>query len=62
MDSTKINAAVRDCLDQCYKSDQPLNCLADFTHRLRSDPGWRDAEVQEFETTVRRVLSEILDA
>ena len=62
MDSTKINIAVRECLDRCYKSDQPLNCLADFTLRLRDDPDWRDAEVQEFETAVRRVLSEVLDA
>lgn len=62
MDPTKINAAVRECLDACYKSEQPLNCLADYAMRLRGHPDWREAEIHEFETTVRRILSEIVDA
>jgi hypothetical protein len=59
MTAAKISAAVRDCLDQCQRTEFPLANLAVFLESLRLDPNWNEAEVQQVETTVRRILSGI---
>ena len=56
------NANVLECLEACDRSLEPLNCLEKYAAWLRSDPGWQETEVLEFETTARRMLSELLDA
>ena len=57
-----MNAAIQECLEACYRALRPLDCLSSFAARLRADPGWREAEVREFETVVTRMLAELLDA
>ena len=62
MDSVKMNAAVQECLETCYESLKPLDCLSSYTARLRADPAWEAAEVREFEAVARRMLAELLSA
>jgi hypothetical protein len=61
MDLMKINAAVRECLEQCRESDQPELSLAVFALTLRGDSGWEEAEVEYFESSVRRAFGSRLD-
>jgi hypothetical protein len=56
----RINAAIRDCLQRCYESRFPLPILAEFMGKLRADPDWREAEVQEVEAAVRQMLKGIM--
>jgi len=56
----KINTAIRDCLAFCYKSEIPLARLAEFLILLRSDQSWREADVMQVESSVRRVLTVII--
>jgi hypothetical protein len=59
MTAAKISAAVRDCLDQCQRTEYPLANLDVFLEGLRVDPSWNESDVQQVETTVRRMLSKI---
>jgi hypothetical protein len=61
-DPDRINAAIRHCLERCYESRAPLPCLAEFAGKLRADPAWREAEIQEVEAAVRQVLKGILSS
>ena len=56
----RMNAAVRACLNECYASDRPITALAMFIHSLHRQGGWRDAEIDEFETTMRRILRSVV--
>jgi hypothetical protein len=60
MSANKINEAVQKCLDQCYCSPNPLATLATFASDLRKDEGWHLAEVEQVETTVRRILTAMM--
>jgi hypothetical protein len=51
----RFNGAVRECLEDCYQSANPLACLATYLERLRADK-WNEAEIEEVETVVRRLL------
>ena len=53
----KINAAVRECLDQCYTSPQPLGALASYLVNLSGKPGWDQDEIDAVETGVMRMLA-----
>jgi hypothetical protein len=55
VDATKINDAVRDCLDRCYPSDTPLAVLEDFLQGLCKD-GWERAEIIEVRIAASRML------
>lgn len=55
----RINAAVNECLDQCYVADLPLACLSRYVDRLRSDRSWRAHEIEEFQIAVRRILKQL---
>ena len=57
----KINEAIRACLERCYGDKTPLASIADFIGELREDPTWREAEVEEVESTVLRMLSLIVE-
>ena len=62
MDQTRIDAVTHECLEACYQSLQPLNCLTNYAAWLRADPGWQENEIQEFERTAKRMLYDLLDA
>lgn len=53
----KVNAAVRDCLDQCYPSSQPLATLAQYLIKLSSKPDWKQEEIDAVEAGVVRMLA-----
>ncbi len=61
IDHSKINNAIRDCLQRCYKSSNAIPRIAEFLDALRSGGGWQDSELREVEARVRRILSSILD-
>jgi hypothetical protein len=56
----KMNTAIRACLDRCYKVDSPLVELAAFVADLRRRSDWRESEIDEVETTVRRILQAVV--
>jgi hypothetical protein len=53
---SKINHAIHECLQSCYRSPMPLAALATRITQLRADPRWREAEIEEVETAVRHIL------
>jgi hypothetical protein len=53
----KINAAVRECLEQCYAAPQPLGAMASFLVNLSGKPGWEQEEIDAVETGVMRMLA-----
>jgi hypothetical protein len=55
----RFNGAVHECLEECYRSPLPLACLAEYSQRLRAS-GWREAEIEEVESVVRRLLKAIV--
>ena len=61
MPSNKINAAIHDCLNECYKSDNPLAVVATFVGRFRADPTWTESEIEDFEVAIRRILKALMD-
>lgn len=56
----RMNAAVRACLNECYHSTEPLVSLAAFIESLRRFGNWREAELLQIETTVRRILNSVV--
>lgn len=56
-DLNKVNAAVRDCLDQCYRSPQPLATLASYLVKLSNTPDWKQHEIDAVEAGVVRMLA-----
>ena len=55
-----INRAIRDCLDRCYASENPLSIVADYVARLRSDPQWNGSDVDQVEVAVRHILKAVV--
>ena len=55
----RFNGAVHECLEECYQASLPLACLAEYAQRLRAD-GWREAEIEEVETAIRRLLKAVV--
>jgi hypothetical protein len=53
----KINAAVRECLEQCYASPQPLGALASYLVNLSGKPNWGPEEIDAVESGVMRMLA-----
>lgn len=60
-DQTRINAAIRECLDALRPGWSPLAHLAAYLERLRSEPGWSEQEIIEVETAVRRIVVAVID-
>src|SRR5262245_39706829 len=54
----RFNGAVRECLAQCYRSDNWLACLGNYSDRLRAD-GWSHGEIAAVQTAVRRILGAV---
>jgi hypothetical protein len=61
MSVKRINDAIRECLDKCYQSPNSLAVLADFVAELRNRSDWSVSEVEQVETTVRRLLTAMVD-
>jgi len=53
---TKVESAVRDCLDECRDSQTPFTQLAHWLDRLKADPTWSDGELRDFQVRVVRDL------
>jgi hypothetical protein len=53
---SEIREAVESCLEQCYKAESPVLCLAESVERLRAE-GWGQNDVRRVETLVLKVLS-----
>jgi hypothetical protein len=60
MSAGKINDAVQECLTECYSSPNPLATLVSFANRLKKDNLWQQSEVDQVETTVRRILTAMM--
>lgn len=54
--SEKINTAIRECLDRCYRSPAPSVCLAEYLKGLTSQRGWLPGDIVEVRSRVIRIL------
>lgn len=59
-DLERVNAAVRDCLDRCYGSEDPFQCWAQYVESLRDDRTWNRHDVELVEQGTRRILKALL--
>jgi hypothetical protein len=60
--SRKINAAVRDWLDQLQPGGSPLAHLAAQIEKLKQDQDWSADEISSFESTARRMLIRLMNS
>jgi hypothetical protein len=60
IDQSKVNHAIHECLDRCYRKDAALSELAIFLDELKSVPGWRAREIHEVELALLTVLHGVL--
>jgi hypothetical protein len=60
MSVERVNAAIRQLLDDCCVAENPLACLAEHLERLRNSAEWTGSEVDEVETTTLRILKALL--
>lgn len=56
---SRLNSAVQLCLQRCYRAENPIACLAEYTQDLRL-VGWEESEIEELEIVVRRILRRVL--
>ena len=59
--AAKINNAIRACLERCYGDKTPLATIAKFLTDLRQDPTWKEAEIEEVQAAVLKMLSLIVE-
>jgi hypothetical protein len=52
----KINAAVADCVNECIGAKDPLAAFTAYFDRLKHDPNWTAAEVEEIGVGLSRIL------
>jgi hypothetical protein len=57
--TNRLNGALQLCLQRCYRADNPIAALAEYAAKLRR-LGWQEAEVEELQTVVRRILGRVL--
>ena len=55
----ETNRAVHECLEQCYRSQNRLDCFLSFIARLQSD-GWQEQEIDAVEFAVRHILTAVV--
>jgi hypothetical protein len=55
--NVNVDAAARECLEECGASSQPELCLAAYLLTLRADPAWEEADVRLLEAAVCRALA-----
>ena len=61
IDQEKVNWAIHDCLERCYKTDEVLAVLAEFLDELKERKDWREAEIREVELGVLKVLHGVVE-
>lgn len=59
--TSRINAAIQDCLAQCYRSDNPVMRVAQYVRRLHADRSWTDREITYVEIAVLKLLRLIVN-
>jgi hypothetical protein len=59
---TKINQAVKDCLQRCYREESPFSAIGKYLEQLRKQPGWTDADIFLVESTALRMFKEMVDS
>jgi hypothetical protein len=59
---TKINQAIRECLNLCHGSKTPLACLAAFCTHLETNSDWNERDIRSVESRVLGVLRGIVTA
>lgn len=52
----KINAAIGECLQRCYRSRDAIAAVADYITELQDSIGWNDVEIHAVELAVLRML------
>ena len=52
----KTMSAVQGCVRECLGANRPLTALKRYVQRLRQNPEWAEAEVNEVEAVARRTL------
>ena len=57
----KINQAIRECLEHCYRSSSVVSGIAEFVARLRTSGAWQEQEIQTIETSARHILYGVVD-
>ena len=60
-DYEKINEAIRDCLQKCSQSEQPLDALAEELGAVTASRNWTQEEVSIVKKTVLRLLNHLVD-
>ena len=53
----KVLPLVRDCLDRCFREDNPREAIREYIDRLKCDPQWTEADLKEFEATTDRAIA-----
>ena len=61
LDEEKINNAVHECLDRCYRTDDSLPKIAEFLAELKASGDWSKAEIRAVELAVHAVMHGIVD-
>jgi len=56
----KVYSAVRNCLDRCIGTDNPLVQATSYIDRLRHDRHWSPQEADEVESMVLRAVRVIV--
>jgi hypothetical protein len=57
--TTKINVAIRECLEVCYQSSDPAHCIAAYVARLRRGGEWTKGELTEVRSAAIHILRNI---
>ena len=57
--TNKLNAAVNECLAECFFSPSPAVCLAKFLNRLMATGQWTTDELASVRSAVVRILRRI---
>ena len=53
----RINRAIRDCLEHCYRCSTQLECVAAYMQQLRSREEWNAREVEHVVVAVLKILN-----
>lgn len=57
--TSRLNSAVQLCLQRCYRAENPITALIEYSANLRRF-GWREEEIERLEIVVRRILRRVL--
>lgn len=58
----KLQEAIHTCVSRCQLHDRPLFCIAESIEKLRCDPTWKEYEITQVETGIRRILARLINA